>query len=89
MTYWGREETPAPSYSRESERQFLQARLPYNYDASNIETTAYALLTFVERQALLQENIVQWLNYQRLTDGGWASTQVTIVKGFFKQPQWS
>nr|BAR45628.1 macroglobulin complement-related 2 [Niponia nodulosa] len=79
MVYWGREATPNPEYSRQSERQYLVARLPYKYDASNIETTAYALLTYVERQALMQENIVHWLNYQRLTDGGWASTQDSLI----------
>lgn len=54
-------------------------RLPYKYDSLNIETTSYALLTYASRQELLVDSIVRWLNAQRLTDGGWASTQDTGV----------
>uniref|UniRef100_A0A336LJG8 TEP1-F n=1 Tax=Culicoides sonorensis TaxID=179676 RepID=A0A336LJG8_CULSO len=53
--------------------------LPYKYDALNIETTSYALLTYASRQELLVDSIVRWLNAQRLTDGGWASSQDTGV----------
>ncbi|GLH02408.1 CD109 antigen [Gryllus bimaculatus] len=77
--YWGKEKVPDPPYKMENQKPFLLPRLPYRYDASNIETTAYALLTYVARQELFIDPIVKWLNAQRLTDGGWASTQDTAV----------
>lgn len=76
MTYWGKESVPAPPTKMENQKPFLLPRLPYKFDASNIETTALALLVYVARQDLMVESIVKWLNAQRLTDGGWASTQV-------------
>lgn len=36
-------------------------------------------MTYASRQELLVDSIVRWLNAQRLTDGGWASTQDTGV----------
>lgn len=60
----------------ENQKQFSLPRLPYKYDCTNVEATAYALLTYVARQELNLDYIVKWLNSQRLTDGGWASTQV-------------
>lgn len=78
LTYWGREKVPLPNYKTENQKPFLLPRLPYTYDAENIETTAYALLVHVARQEVQLEPIVKWLNAQRLTDGGWASTQDTV-----------
>lgn len=78
-TYWGKEKVPDPPYKMENQKPFLLPRLPYKYDASNIETTSYALLTYVARQELFIDPIVKWLNAQRLTDGGWASTQDSAV----------
>ncbi|KAF7989441.1 hypothetical protein HCN44_008115 [Aphidius gifuensis] len=77
LTYWGRVQVPLPPYKIENNKPFLLPRLPYIYDSENIETTAYALLVYVEHQAAGMEAIVKWLNSQRLTDGGWASTQDT------------
>lgn len=74
--YWGKESVPLPPVKRENQKPFSLPRLPYKYDATNIETTAYALLVYVSRQELMIDSIVKWLNSQRLTDGGWASTQV-------------
>lgn len=79
LTYWGREEVPQIPYKLENQKPFLLPRLPYDYDSENIETTAYALLTYVGRQELFIDPIVKWLNAQRLTDGGWASTQDSCV----------
>nr|CAD7430447.1 unnamed protein product [Timema monikensis] len=79
LTYWGKEAVPAPPYKMENQKPFMLPRLPYKYDASNIEATAYALLTYVARQEVLTDPIVKWLNSQRLTDGGWASTQDTAM----------
>lgn len=77
LMYWGRDTVPQPPYKTENQKPFLLPRLPYNYDSENIEATSYALLTYVSRQELMVERIVMWLNSQRLTDGGWASTQDT------------
>lgn len=75
--YWGREELPPPPTKWENQKPFSLPRLPYEYDTLNIETTAYALLVYVSRRELFVEPIVRWLINQRLTDGGWASTQDT------------
>uniref|UniRef100_A0A1B6D127 TEP1-F n=1 Tax=Clastoptera arizonana TaxID=38151 RepID=A0A1B6D127_9HEMI len=78
LTYWGKEQLPLPPFKMENQKPFLLPRLPYKYDSSNIETTSYALLVYVSRQELFIDSIVKWINAQRLTDGGWASTQDTI-----------
>ncbi|XP_032681825.1 CD109 antigen [Odontomachus brunneus] len=78
LMYWGREYIPVPNFKTENQKPFLLPRLPYTYDAENIETTAYGLLVLVARHELQLEPIVKWLNAQRLTDGGWASTQDTV-----------
>lgn len=78
MAYWGREEVPLQPFKLENQKPFLLPRLPYMYDSENIETTAYALLVHVARQETRIEPIVKWINSQRLTDGGWASTQDTV-----------
>lgn len=77
LTYWGRNVVPLPPQKIENQKPFSLPRLPYAYDSENIETTAYALLVHVARQEVWTEPIVKWLNAQRLTDGGWASTQDT------------
>lgn len=78
-TYWGKNELPPPPSKLENQKYFSLPRLPYEYDSLNIETTGYALLVYVSRRELLVEPIVRWLINQRLTDGGWASTQDTGV----------
>lgn len=77
--YWGNEDVPPPPTKLENQKYFSLPRLPYKYDSLNIETTAYALLVYVSRRDLWVDPIVTWLNAQRLTDGGWASTQDTSV----------
>ncbi|XP_015109945.1 CD109 antigen [Diachasma alloeum] len=76
--YWGRKDIPPPPIKTENTKTYLLPRLPYEYDSENIETTAYALLVHVARQEASVDPIVKWLNSQRLTDGGWASTQDTV-----------
>ena len=78
--YWGREPVPLPAYILENNKPFLLPRLPYKYDSENIETTAYALMIYVQRQEIRVEAIVKWLNTQRLYNGGWASTQVFYLQ---------
>lgn len=77
--YWGRDELPQPPTKLENQKYFSLPRLPYEFDTLNIETTGYALLTYVSRRELLVDPIVRWLIAQRLTDGGWGSTQDTGV----------
>lgn len=77
--YWGKVELPQPPSKLENQKYFSLPRLPYEYDSLNIETTGYALLVYVARRELMIEPIVRWLIAQRLTDGGWASTQDTGV----------
>jgi len=77
--YWGKEPVPLPAQRLENQRPFLLPRLPNPFDATNVEITAYALVTYVGRQELFVEPIVKWFNTHRLTDGGWASTQDTII----------
>ncbi|XP_034950028.1 CD109 antigen [Chelonus insularis] len=76
--YWGRQDVPLPPVKMENQKPYSLPRLPYEYDCENVETTAYALLVYVARQESNLEGIVKWLNSQRLTDGGWASTQDTV-----------
>jgi CD109 antigen len=79
FSYWSNDQLPLPPTKLENQKYFSLPRLPYEFDSMNIETTAYALLTYVSRQEILVDSIVNWLNSQRLTDGGWASTQDTGI----------
>jgi hypothetical protein len=81
--YWAKEAVPPPPYKMENQKPFSLPRLPYKYDSTNIQATAFALLTYVARQELMIDPIVKWLNSQRLTDGGWASTQVLIASSLW------
>lgn len=74
LMYWSREVLPQPPHKIENQKPFLLPRLPYKYDSENIETTAYALMICVARHEIYVDAIVRWLNTQRLTEGGWAST---------------
>lgn len=77
LMYWGRDRVPQPPSKIENQKPFLLPRLPYKYDSENIEATAYALMVYVARQEIFVDYIVRWLNTQRLTDYGWASTSDT------------
>ncbi|KAJ9591586.1 hypothetical protein L9F63_001940, partial [Diploptera punctata] len=79
LMYWAKEAVPPPPYKMENQKPFSLPRLPYKYDSANVQATSYALLTYVARQELMIDPIVKWINSQRLTDGGWASTQDTVV----------
>ena len=66
MRYWKRSDE-APS-------------LPYTKNSINIETTAYALLAFTEANREIEAaEIMKWLVSQRSENGGFYSTQDTIV----------
>lgn len=79
LMYWGRQAVPQPPSKIENQKPFLLPRLPYEYDSENIEATAYALMVHVARQEIFVNDIVRWLNTQRLTDSGWASTSDTAA----------
>ncbi|RWS29912.1 CD109 antigen-like protein, partial [Leptotrombidium deliense] len=79
MRYWGKEPVPAPKTQIESNRPYIFPRSPHKYESLNVETTAYALLVYIAKQAVIQKEIVEWLNTYRLHHGGWSSTQDTIV----------
>ncbi|XP_046559047.1 pregnancy zone protein-like [Haliotis rubra] len=52
----------------------------YRASALNVETTAYALLAYLEEDDLESSlKIVKWLQKQRNPQGGFASTQDTVV----------
>lgn len=78
LRYWSKDYVPPQLSKIENNKPYLIPRLPHKFDASNVETTAYALLVHVKKQAVIQKEIVKWLNTQRSTDGGWASTQVIL-----------
>ncbi|XP_076358221.1 CD109 antigen-like isoform X2 [Tachypleus tridentatus] len=79
MRYWASEPVPSPQTSIVNNRPYLLPKLSHKYEACNIETTAYGLLVHVARQAVIQKEIVKWLVFQRSHDGGWASTQDTLL----------
>lgn len=79
MRYWGKEKVSPIKTQVENNRPFILPRLPNRYDSSNIITTAYGLLIHIKRQAVIQKEIVEWLNTQRLYDSGWSTTEDTIV----------
>ncbi|RWS18059.1 CD109 antigen-like protein [Dinothrombium tinctorium] len=79
MKYWGREAAPGPRTQIENNRPYIFPRYPHKYDSLNVETTAYALMVHIAKQAVIQKEIVEWLNTNRLHNGGWSSTQDTIV----------
>lgn len=59
LMYWGRETVPQPPYKIENQKPFLLPRLPYKYDAENIEATAYGLMVYVARQEVFVDYIVR------------------------------
>lgn len=79
MRYWSVENVPPPRTQIENNRPYVLPRLPDTFEAINVETTAYALLTHMAKQAVIQKEIVEWLNSHRLHTGGWSSTQDSVV----------
>ncbi|KAI1297211.1 Antigen -like protein [Halotydeus destructor] len=79
MRYWSKELVPAPKTQIENNRPYVLPRLPDKFEAVTVETTAYALMVHISKQAVIQKEIVEFLNTHRQHNGGWASTQDSIV----------
>lgn len=79
LRYWGTETSPPNQINTQNNRNIIYPRAKGKFDSRNVQTTAYALLTQIQRQSPFQRDIVEWLNTQRMTSSGWASTQDTIV----------
>lgn len=79
LRYWSLEAVPQNIVNTQNNRNIIYPRVRGKYDSKNVQTTAYSLLTQIQRQSPFQRDIVEWLNTQRLSSGGWASTQDTIV----------
>lgn len=81
MKYWAPENVPHDTAVIINNRQLIYPKKKGRYDARSVQTTAYALMTFLEKQIQIpyQADIVEWLNRQRLSVGGWASTQDTLA----------
>ncbi|GAB6022547.1 hypothetical protein CHUAL_006653 [Chamberlinius hualienensis] len=77
--YWSPVERPEQEIYTDNQRDLRFPRLPFNYDALSVEATAYALLVYIAKEGLWQEKIVEWLNTMRSNDGGFISTQDTLV----------
>jgi hypothetical protein len=50
LMYWGKEAVPPPPYKMENQKPLSLPRLPHKYDSTNIQATAYTLLTYIGRQ---------------------------------------
>lgn len=80
MRYWSADAVAPQNFiNTQNNRNIIYPRAKGKSDSRNVQTTAYGLLTQIQRQAPFQRDIVEWLNTQRLSSGGWASTQDTIV----------
>ena len=79
MRYWSKQFVTPPKTQIENNRPYILPRLPDEFEALNVETTAYALLVHMSKQAVIQKEIVEWLNSHRLHIGGWSSTQDSII----------
>ncbi|XP_047740620.1 CD109 antigen [Hyalella azteca] len=80
--YWSREPIGTnPLVYEDSQRPFIQPKDDQKWDAHAVETTAYALLLYVERESLgvVQESIVRFLAEMRKTDGGHITTVDSVV----------
>nr|BAR45627.1 macroglobulin complement-related 1 [Niponia nodulosa] len=77
--YWGRQTRPPGEIYTDNQRDLRLPRLPFKDDALSVEATAYALLVYIAKEGLWQERIVDWLNTMRGTEGGFISSQDTLV----------
>lgn len=80
LRYWSLEPVvPISAVNTQNNRNLIYPRSRGKFDSKNVQTSAYGLLTLIRKQNQYQRDIVDWLNTQRLSDGGWASTQDTLV----------
>ena len=80
LRYWSTESVvPQNLINTQNNRNLIYPRTRGKFDSRNVQTTAYGLLAQIQRQSPYQRDTVEWLNTQRLSSGGWASTQDTII----------
>jgi CD109 antigen len=80
LRYWSIEPiVPNNPVNVQNNRNLIYPRYRGKFDSRNVQTTAYGLLTLIQRQIPYQRDVVDWLNTQRLSESGWSSTQDTIV----------
>nr|BAR45623.1 macroglobulin complement-related 2 [Ammothea sp. RS-2014] len=79
MIYWSREEVPPDEVFIQNQRPYIMPRKKRKFDAMNVETTAYALLTYIRREGLVRDQIVEWLIKVKYTDAGFCSTRDTLA----------
>lgn len=82
MLYWSPEIIESNRMSEEvSQRDLIQPKDPQTFDSEAVETTAYALLVYLFRDAISgdQEKMVLWLNSMRTSDGGFGSTTASLM----------
>jgi hypothetical protein len=79
MMYWSEASIGPATIVYQSQRPYIQHRLPHKNDAEAVEATAYALMVYTRFGGLMTENIVRWLNFMRLHFEGFVSTYDTIV----------
>ncbi|GAB6026185.1 hypothetical protein CHUAL_012396 [Chamberlinius hualienensis] len=77
--YWSTDQQPLTELYLDNQRPFIQAHRPAKRDAYSVEATAYALLVYIAKEGLQQENIVRFLNAMRMSDGGFISTQDSLI----------
>jgi len=73
LKFWQYPVTPAPTSK-------ATWRRPHTATAVNTEMTSYVLLTYASQKDLVKgKNIMQWVAQQRNPNGGFSSTQDTVV----------
>lgn len=77
LIYWSMEEVLPDEVFIQNQRPYIIPRKKNKFDARNVETTAYALLTYIRREGFIQDRIVEWLVKVKYSDAGFCSTRVS------------
>lgn len=66
--------------------RYLKPRQELLNDAYAVQTTAYALLSYIKQNEpdIRTNSLMRWLNTMRNTIGGFASTQVSVSVSEFR-----
>ncbi|KAG1649942.1 CD109 antigen [Nymphon striatum] len=79
LIYWAKEPVPPDDIFIQNQRPYIVPRKKSRYDSRNVEATAYALLTYIRKEGLVQDRIVEWLLKVKYSDVGFCSTRDTLV----------